>query len=245
METENQVQRPVIGISTFNTLLNERTYSKISHYYAQCIRRTGGLPFLIPIHRDTGLALDYAARLDGLLLTGGAEDVSPLFYGEEPHPSLNNISPPRDAWEFSLINAALDGGLPILGICRGAQVLNVALGGSLYQSVKDQVENALGHGPKKTQAHHLFHTVRLERGSRLHGMFGSEKIAVNSFHHQAVKRLAKGCKAAAFASDGVIEAFEAENKRFVIGVQWHPEALCREHGEFLKIFESLVQAARD
>ena len=185
-------------------------------------------------------------ELDGLLLTGGG-DVDPVFYGEERHPTIEDAEPGRDEFEIDLARRALSVDLPMLAICRGAQVLNVAAGGSLVQDIDSSVQGPLPHAIREPRDAHA-HDVTVTAGSRLEHALGpavgrAQMCRVNSRHHQTVARVGEGLVASATASDGVIEAIEKPAARFCLGVQWHPENFCNS-GEFSPLFEAFVAAAR-
>jgi len=208
-------RRPVIGI----TFMSEsRARPEKEAFYLDGLRAAGGEPLpLRPGAEEEGVP-ELLRRLDGLLLAGG-DDVAPELYGEEPHPKLATVDGPRDRLELLLVRAAAAEDRPVLGICRGIQVMNVALGGSLVQDIADQVPGAVDH------VQGARHAVRVERGSRLYEILGAETLEVTSFHHQAVKRPAAGLRVTARSPDGVIEAVERSGARFLLGVQWHPERL--------------------
>lgn len=183
----------------------------------------------------------------GLVLTGGA-DVDPARYGEARHPSVRNLSPERDEFEIRLIHRAVEADMPILAICRGIQVLNVAFGGTLIQDIPSQVPGALDHYVEEPR-YALAHDVWISRGSQLSAIMRErldpdEACPVNSRHHQAVGRVAEGFEVSATAPDGVIEAIERPRSRFCIGVQWHPENFWRT-GEFRPLFEAFLAACRE
>lgn len=236
--------KPIIGITAATGWEKNREFSKASHYYANSVRLGGGLPTYIPIINEPDLAEHYMNKLDGLLLSGGDEDVHPHYYGEGPIRGINHICPDRDIWEFALIKAALSQNKPILGICRGCQVLNVALGGNLFQSLRKQYPGAGEHYPMATEMHHLYHSVKIEPDSLLQNLFGSE-LMVNSFHHLALKDLAPCFKVTARSNEGVIEAVESQEHPFVVGIQWHPEALTKHHPHFVKLFKAHVDACNE
>ena len=238
----NPKPKPIIGISTSRIQRNGRDYSAVAHFYAQSVLRADAVPLLIPLCDETELAADYATAIDGLVLSGGNEDVNPLLYNEPPIPALQCVMPQRDSWEMALLDAAVDRGKPILGICRGAQVINVAMGGSLYQNIGVQLENIQGHFPKETAMNHLWHKVSIEPQSKLSVIFNRTEILVNSFHNQAVKDIAPGFKATAHAEDGIVEAIESRDHDFLVAVQWHPEALTGDHPQFVELFRALTQA---
>lgn len=181
--------------------------------------------------------------VDGIILSGGW-DVNPLLYDEEPSGLLQFIYPERDAFELKVIKIAYELNKPILGICRGMQILNVAFGGSLYQDLSHYSASSLQH-VQKARRYEPSHTVEIVRSTQLHKIFGTDVIMANSFHHQAIKAIAPGFQVSAKARDGVIEAFEKPGKHFIVGVQWHPEMMARFHPDMLKIFTSFVQAAQN
>jgi putative glutamine amidotransferase len=204
--------------------------------YPEAIERAGGIPVIVPLLRPDAIdaLLD---RVDGVCLSGGP-DLQPSAYGEEPHPQLGPTEPRADAVELQLIRAADRRHLPILGICRGMQVLNVARGGTLHQHlpevVGDRIEHRQpGHGSIPT------HRVETASHSRLRAVLGGPKLEVNSFHHQAIKTLGHDLVATAWAQDGTVEAVEGPGERLVLGVQWHAEGL-EAHGP---LFQLLVGAA--
>jgi len=201
--------------------------------YVQAVADAGGAPLLVPPAGDA--VAPALAVLDGLLLAGGA-DLDPAGYGAEPHPQTTGLRPGRDAAERALVDAALGAGLPVLGVCRGMQLLNVALGGTLVQHLPDVVGHEGHRGPPGEFAEH---EVRLEAGSRVGRALG-EVVAVRSYHHQGVARVAGALRVAGRAPDGAVEALEHDELPFVVGVLWHPEA-----GDDPRLFEALVQAARE
>jgi putative glutamine amidotransferase len=213
--------------------------------YKQAILHAGGEVHVVD---DSISVADALNGMDGLLLTGG-DDVAPTRYGEEKHPAVTPVAPERDDFEIALVQEARKRGLPILAICRGVQVLNVAGGGTLVQDIPAQVTGALEH--KQTvpphQSYDLAHEVWFEKDSLL-GKLMRERLSdvdsceVNSRHHQSVKTVASGFQVSATAPDGVIEAIEDPASRFCLGVQWHPENFWRT-GEFRPLFEGFVEAA--
>jgi len=204
--------------------------------YPDMVSRAGGLPVLLPPSGGIAGALP---RLDGLVLSGGG-DLDPALYGAEPHPRAFPPSALRDSAELELCTAALASGLPVLGICRGLQVINVALGGTLHQHLPDLVGND-SHSPE--EAGYGSHKVSVASGSQLSGLLGRTEAAVPTHHHQAIDRLGAGLIATAWTDDGMIEAVEfgqpAEHaSQFMVAVQWHPEA-----GEDPSLFTALIAAA--
>lgn len=211
--------------------------------YVESVRRAGGEP--VEVASGVEQPEHILARVDALLLTGGA-DVDPKLYGETPHPTFESAEAGRDAFEIALSRAAVKRGMPLLAICRGMQVLNVAMGGTLYQDIPSEVSGALGHSvPEPRFA--IAHEVWVSRGSRLSALLADhmedgETCHVNSRHHQAVKLAAPGFDVTATSPDGVIEAMEKPGGPFCVAVQWHPENFWRT-GEFRALFEGLVEAA--
>lgn len=210
--------------------------------YCESVSRAGGEPRVLDLSQ--GKPEDWLAAIGGVLLTGGG-DVNPALYGEAPHPSFSPAEEGRDAAEVALVRAALERGMPILAICRGVQVLNVAAGGSLVQDIPSQIEGALEHRVE-TPPTAIAHEVWVSPGSQLARILADrlsgDSIAVNSRHHQAVRRVAPGFVVSAEAPDGVVEAIEREGDALCLGVQWHPENFWRT-GEFRPLFDALVTAA--
>lgn len=236
--------KPIIGITTGCEQKAKKIYSLVSKNYVDSVIKAGGAPVLIPFFDDIELAKTYLDSLDGLILSGGFEDVCPLAYGENPIPEVNQICEKRDRIEFALMKEAYKRDLPMLGICRGMQVMNVALGGSLYQDIFKQVEGTLGHLPRHIEVHNLYQEIEIKKDTKLYKIFGAEEIKINSFHHQAIKKVASQLVITAKAADGIIEAVESPTRKFTVGVQWHPEDLTSHHEEFIGLFKGLVDAAR-
>jgi len=210
--------------------------------YCRAVQAAGGLPVIIPLTDDLALIEATVQALAGLLLAGGG-DVDPAAYGEEPLPGVAGIDPLRDRLELWLSRRALDADLPLLAICRGVQVLNVASGGTLYQDVVSQHPGAIRHSFRSEHPRsYLGHSVSIERHTRLAGILGEGSVPVNSLHHQAVKTVAPGLRAVASAPDGIVEALEHPGHRFAIGVQWHPEELIEQDVRMLRLFVAFVEA---
>lgn len=226
--------KPIIGI-TPNFSDGTGLYT-LSRDYAAAIQAAGGQPVLLLPDAGGDVLPDF---LDGVLFSGGG-DIDPLLFGEEPLPQCGEISPLRDRFELPLCRLALDAGMPVLGICRGMQVMNIAAGGNLYQDIAAQAGPALKHSQNAPRPH-ATHSIVPEEGSLLAALWGKGRIAVNSFHHQAVAELGKGFFAAAHSPDGIVEAIERQDGFFALGVQWHPEAMKNE--EQSRLFSAFVRAA--
>ena len=233
--------RPLVGISTYRERVSWGVWHQradlLPATYADAVHHAGGLPVLLPpagsAEHLAGSALDVVARLDALVVAGGA-DVDPGAYGEQVHPRTGAARPDRDAWELALLDAALERGLPVLGVCRGMQVMAVHAGGALEQHLPDVVEHD-GHDPGGDGYGDV--AVRIEPSSRL-GLLVGPSATVSCHHHQSV-RSHPGYAAVAWAQDGTLEALERPGGPFAVGVQWHPEVVA-DAG----LFAGLVQAAR-
>ncbi len=235
---------PRILISTANKVRLEtlRRFDVVGGLnYAEAVRRSGGLPLFLP-NLEPEVADAYLENADGLLLSGGA-DADPRHFGQEPHPQLGLVDESRDAFEFALYRAAKARALPVFGICRGVQILNVAEGGSLHQHLP-AVPGTIQHEQQNSDGS-LSHEVRLEPRSSLARAFRSVAVRVNSYHHQAVDRLGDGLRATGWTSDGVIEALEGSGPQFVLGVQWHPEMSVARYPEQLAPFGLFLEAVRE
>ncbi len=206
--------------------------------YCTCISALGGIPILLP--HELTLVGDYLDLIDGLMITGGGHDVPPHLYGDqEVHPTVT-LKPERTAFELAITQAALAKDIPILGICGGQQLLNVALGGTLIQHIPDAGEFLNHKQPSpRDESHHL---VTLVKGTLLHRLIGQDELDVNSVHHQAVRDLGKGVIVNALSPDGIIEGIEVPRYRFCLGVQWHPE--CTFFPQERHIFQAFIEAAR-
>jgi gamma-glutamyl-gamma-aminobutyrate hydrolase PuuD len=229
--------RPIIGITTYVVPARWSYWdveaALVPAAYVAAVERADGRPLLVPPSRS-GIAETLDA-VDGLIFSGGA-DLDPDLYGQEPHPETTGISEERDRAELALLEAALERDVPVLAICRGSQVLNVARGGDLVQHLPDVVGD---EKHKHTPGTFADHDITLEPGTNLAGLLG-DHAPVKSHHHQGFGRIGDGLRVAAHAEDGTIEAIEALDRRFALGVLWHPEA-----GEDMKLFEQLVaEAAR-
>jgi len=234
---------PLIGITTYRTT-NEagNPILALGENYAQALALAGALPVLIPLGLPAEQLDSLLSRLDGVLFSGGG-DVDPVFYGMDSDPQIKGIDLDRDRVEIILVKNAVSEGLPFLGICRGLQVINVALGGTLYADIADQHPQALKHDyyPDWPRTH-LPHTVRIAPESRLSAILGETNLGVNSLHHQGIRALASGLVLTAWAPDGLIEAFELPGHPFGLAVQWHPEWLTT-HESMQALFRAFVESA--
>ena len=219
---------------------NENGSITINQDYVDAVFRAHALPVLLPLTAEEEALREMVNRIDGLLLTGGA-DVGPGMYGEEKLPCCGEIAPRRDEMEFAVCRMALEKDLPILAICRGHQVLSCVLGGNMYQDIAEQFGKELTH-PQYSTPRDKVHSVRVEKDSLLHRVTGLETLEVNSRHHQAVKTPGKGLRVNAYATDGLIEGVELPGKKFVLGVQWHPEALSDRYPEAQALFNAFAEA---
>lgn len=237
--------QPLIGITTASITIDGKPYHRVYAPNAWAIERAGGLPVLIPSGLSEATLRAIYDRLDAVLLPGGA-DIDPVHYGQEPHQKTYGVDPQRDELELTLARWSVEDDRPLFGICRGHQVINVALGGTLIQDIPSLINTDLRHDlpgnlPRSTR----LHEVAIQDDSRLAAILGSTEVEVNSLHHQAVGQPARGARVIAQAPDGVIEALEFPDKRFALSVQWHPEDLSAEDPMMAGLFESFVQAARE
>lgn len=234
---------PLIGLTTSNQK-NQHGYpiAFLMHQYIQAIREAGGAPVLIPSGIDRPSIQTLTARLDGFLFTGGG-DIAVAVYGGQSHPRLIDVDPDRDALELDLARLVIESGKPLLGICRGCQLINVALGGSLYTDIADQMPAAIKHaydsGSERTV---LAHPVHLKPDSRLAAVLEETQIQVNSLHHQGVKETPARLRPVGFAPDGLVEALEVADHPFGFAVQWHPEWLI-DQPHARRLFRAFILAA--
>ncbi len=243
--------RPIIGITTQTHAVAGSTdttaFWVVRRKYVDAIRLAGGVPWLIPlIPNDAETLIAIFERLDAILLPGGA-DVNPARYGEVARSTCGPIDAERDAVEIAAVHYALTVELPILAICRGVQILNVACGGTLYQDISTEVPGALKHdyftSPENPARDLQHHNVTVIRGTRLSECLKVAAVGVNSMHHQAVKDLGQGLKTNALSADGIIEGIETISDQFCIGVQWHPEELLDSQSNMSHLFTALCDAA--
>jgi putative glutamine amidotransferase len=233
--------KPLIGLTT-TRMPNPsgRPAFGINEPYVKSVANAGGLPILIPL----GLSNDdldvLLPRLDGILFTGGY-DIDPRQYGNQPHPKVEVIDADRDRVEMHLVHTVIQSGKSFLGICRGCQVINVALGGSLYEDLPEQLPGEVHHDNHDHPRNFLAHHIDIQSDSRLAKIMSSNHARVNSLHHQGVRKLAPELRTSAIASDGLIEAFELPGYPFGLAVQWHPEEL-QEHEVMRKLFQTFIHS---
>lgn len=235
---------PLIGITANYQAEENSKFGTITlgESYVQAVIQAGGIPVLIPVGLSEAQTAALFDRLDGLLLTGGA-DVDPQRFGGVPHPRIYGINQQRDTLEIQLVQMAAEREKPFLGICRGLQVINVALGGTLYTDIGDQHPEALRHDwYPDIPRNHLAHAVQVSPLSRLAAILDADEVPVNSLHHQAILHLAPGLRPSAYSPDRLVEGVEIADHPFGLGVQWHPEWI-QEHAPQRQLFRALVEAA--
>ncbi len=242
--TQSPVNPPLIGITTYGR--NAENEFTLPAEYVEAVRRAGGIPVLIPAGETQ--VDDLLARLDGLILSGGG-DVDPALYAGSKHREIYMVDPERDGAEVAMARRVAGDGTPTLCICRGIQVLNVALGGTLVEHLPDEVGEVVTHrNPPPGHAQissHALHPLTVDGASRLADILGLSVIEPASWHHQAVRRLADGLRVVAQAEDGTIEAAESTEHPWLVAVQWHPEITAADDPAQQRIFDAFVEAARE
>jgi len=236
------MSKPLIGITTRNGRdADGHSTTALQHTYTNAIVQAGGLPILIPSMLPEEDFLSLYSRVEGILFTGGS-DISLEYFTGDDHPRIGEVDQPRDVTELSLLRAAVEDGKPILGICRGMQVMNVALGGTLYTHIYDQLPGALDHAYPGDLRRVLVHPVNVDEATHSAEIFGETLLQVNSLHHQGLKDLASGLRAAGHAPDGLVEVVELDGHPYAVAVQWHPEWLT-DQLPTRRLFKSFVDAA--
>ena len=237
--------RPIIGITPDEGLTGGAfplPRLELKHAYARAVIDAGGVPLVLPCTDDPKVLAAYLAAVQGLLITGGAFDIPPALYREKPLPGLGALKPARTRFELALLRGALRRDRPVLGVCGGMQLLNVLRGGTLYQDLRAQLPQAGPH-EQDIARHRPWHAVTVVPDSLLARATRARTLRVNSTHHQAVKQVGRRLRVSAVAPDGVIEAVECTDRRFAVGVQWHPELLgARARGG---LYRALVAAAAE
>ncbi|MDD2498490.1 MAG: gamma-glutamyl-gamma-aminobutyrate hydrolase family protein, partial [Desulfitobacteriaceae bacterium] len=229
------MSHPLIGITCSEDYSNDSFM--VRNYYFKATEACGGVPIILPSLIEKFSLENIYSLLDGIILSGGA-DVDPILFGEEPIKGVGKITPLRDQFEINLAGKFFEMKKPILAICRGIQVLNIALGGTIYQDINSQVPNCLKHD-QEAPKWHVTHRVAVDGHSKLSQIIGALSYRVNSFHHQAVRQSAPGFIVSARAEDGVVEWIEAPEHPFAIGVQWHPECNWHLDQASRRLFQSL------
>ncbi|GJQ37140.1 MAG: gamma-glutamyl-gamma-aminobutyrate hydrolase [Anaerolineaceae bacterium] len=233
--------KPLIGITTFNGKNDYgRPISGVQHTYIRAVAQGGGIPILIPVILEEGDRDDLYSRLQGVLFSGGGDLAIKYFSGED-HPRIADVDDFRDTTELSLLKQSVEDGKPFLAICRGVQVMNVALGGSLYTHIPDQFTTLLNHDQDEFTT--IAHPVNIDEASRMAEIFGETLLQVNSLHHQGLKDVASDLKVVGHAPDGMIEAVELPSHPYAMGVQWHPEWLT-DQPVMRRLFKSFVDASK-
>jgi putative glutamine amidotransferase len=234
--------KPVIGIIPSLLLLGTRLTYTSRQNNGDAIADNGGLPLLLPYASDGKDLEGLLSLVDGIYFAGGC-DILPSYFGEEPIPTLGDLCPARDAFEIAVYRLAAAKDMPMLGVCRGVQIMNVAAGGSVYQDIYAQLPGVGAHAQKDLPGEYAFHSVNFTPGGKLAGLLGESGAAVNSFHHEAVKEAAPGYAVAATAPDGVIEGIESLDLTYALGVQWHPEYMYGTSPVCARLYRSFVEAA--
>jgi putative glutamine amidotransferase len=234
---------PVIGITTSVTVAAAPARAYVNVAYIEAVQAAGGVPLLLAPHVTFEVQAALWSRLDGLVLTGGG-DIHPGRFGEAPHPKTDDISPERDELEIGLTRRALADDVPLFAICRGIQVLNVALGGTLVQDIAAERPGPILHSQTEPRQQPTHPVKVMGEGTRLGRVLGALEVQVNSMHHQAIKDVGEGLREVAWAPDGIVEGLELPGERFVLGVQWHPEELVGHDPAARNLFAAVVDAAR-
>ena len=240
---------PLIGIATGTRQAPDTgaVFVALRPTYIHAVEKAGGVPVVVPAGVGKDALRRIYERLDGIVISGGG-DVDPVSYGAIPSDHVYGVDLVRDQAEFQLVRWAVQDDKPLLAICRGIQVLNVALGGTLIQHIPTEVEGALAHANLSDEwFSRLAHEVAIAPGSKLYRALGisTERLGVNSLHHQGLGQVAPQLRVVAHADDGVVEGVELPDQQFILGVQWHPEALVDDHPPMLHLFESLIRAAQE
>lgn len=231
--------KPIIGITSYD--IESENVHRVSKNFIDAIIKSGGVPVIIPsIKKEEDYDI-YLDTVDGLVFTGG-EDVFPGHYGEDPLDETKFISIDRDESEINLFKRAYKRKMSILGICRGLQIMNVALGGNLYQDIPTQIENANGHRSDIEALNDIYHSINIVEDTMMKEIFKEQEVFVNSYHHQSIKDLGKQLKVSSYSKDGVIESVENMEDRFLLGVQFHPERLYTKYPEHLNMFERFIDS---
>lgn len=236
--------KPVIGVTPSMEVAG--TEYKTNKDYIEAITQMGGIPLILPYLTDEVSITTIIEKIDGLYATGGY-DIDPTLFGEEPHPQLGTIIPERDEFETLLIKELLKEKKPLLAVCRGAQILNIVVGGDMYQDINEQIDTPLIQHQQSAPSGHGSHFVTVEKNSLLYNLTKTEQLKVNSRHHQANRHVPDSYLISGRSSDGVIEAIESKADKFVLGLQWHPENMFVKKGDQAakKIFKGFITACEE
>lgn len=241
------MKKAIIGISASIIIDKEDFlgYKKVyvNNDYIESVIEAGGIPLVLPITDDEAVIDSYIDTIDGLILTGG-HDVSPRYYGENPQPKLGEIFPERDEFDLKLLEKAKNKNIAILGVCRGFQLINVAYGGSLWQDLSYSDYEYIKHN-QKHRPDLKTHSLEIKENSKLYEIFGEKSIYVNSFHHQIIKKVSDEFNITAVAPDGVVEALEHKDYKFLVGVQFHPEMLHEVCDMMKNLFKVFVENCKE
>lgn len=235
--------KPKIGITCYMDTVSNVKYNMLSTFNTNAVLKAGGIPVIFPASSDDEIISNYLDIVDGVYFTGG-EDISPILLNEEPSPYIGKLSYDRDIFEIKLFKEAAKRDIPILGVCRGMQLINIAAGGKNYQDIYKEHEGVSCHNPKADMQDY-FHNVYLEKGSIISEIYKdfNNRLMVNSSHHQAVKIPAEGFKVTGRAKDNIIECIESIKNTFILATQWHPEYLQEKHEEGILIYKRFIQEA--
>lgn len=234
--------QPIIGIVPSIDEKNEQYFTNIANVRA--IKQAGGLPIVLPYTETAEMIKKYATMIDGLYLAGG-NDIDPNYYDEVPHPKLGEVNPTRDAFEWEMLKHICHDNKPVLGVCKGMQMINVFFSGSLYQDMTSQITETLIQHDQKSPLKHPIHVVELIKETKLYQMIQQDTIKVNSHHHQAIRHVGDGLIVSGQTSDGIVEAIESIRHSFVVGIQWHPEELLKTNEPTaIKIYEMFISQCK-
>ncbi|WP_164553351.1 gamma-glutamyl-gamma-aminobutyrate hydrolase family protein [Brevibacillus marinus] len=242
--TANYSTDEEIGVSSGLGLPGQE-WQLLADDYVKALEKAGATPVILPITREAETLSGILPLLDGVLFSGGS-DLDPHYYGELPRYGLGSIDPLRDKHEMALARTVLhELDMPVLGICRGCQLINVVQGGTLYQDLQLERPEGFNHTLKGAPKYHGSHPARITEGSRLHSIFGSDQIMVNSFNHQAIKQVGENLEVTMCALDGLVEGIEMKGERFIVAVQWHPEMMLDHYPGYLGLFQRFVDHCRE
>lgn len=234
--------KPLIGVTP--AMESDESFYKVSKNNLLALEDAGGIPIVLSYLSSSSDIDQIIEQLDGLYLTGG-DDIDPIHFNEEPHQKLGAFNPKRDVFEIEITKKMLSKDKPVLGVCKGAQIINLAVGGDMYQDIYAQIDDGLLQHKQKTSNYVAIHEIELLKGSLIHRLVGQENIRVNSFHHQANRRVGEGFVISGIAKDGVVEVVESMKHRFALGVQWHPEMMAVVGDDSSKkIFQGFISACK-